>query len=129
MVVIGHEFIDSEVLYKICEISEIEKTPSNSTIYLNWSEENIKLIKFANKNSVNFAIKVNGIKELVFANSFGAKYIVVSNLEFAKIAQKIAENYLFDAKILLEIETDLELEEAILALIDGVIYKKVVVNG
>ena len=64
------------------------------------------------------------IKEAIYANSLNAKYII-SEKELAKAIQKIADNYMFDSKILAVIETNDEIEEIAQSEIDGIIYKSI----
>ena len=47
------------------------------------------------------------------------------DLQKAKEIQKLAENYLFDSKVLLCISLDYEIEHAAKAGIDGVIFWKI----
>ncbi|MDQ1268226.1 MAG: hypothetical protein QG560_869, partial [Campylobacterota bacterium] len=46
----------------------------------------------------------------------------------AKTAQNVAESYLFDAKILVMIEDEDEIEELALLAIDGVIFSNAIVK-
>ncbi len=80
-----------------------------------------------NKNKIEFALKVENITALVYASALGASYIVL-NQELAKTAQKIAENYLFDAKILVHIESEKDIEEIALLGIDGVIFTEAIIK-
>jgi hypothetical protein len=70
---------------------------------------------------------VNNITELVYASAFNASYCIVTQ-KLAKTAQKIAENYLFDTKILVHIENEDEIEEMALLGIDGVIFLEAIVK-
>ena len=45
MLIFGHRFIESENFYHIPNIQAIKNTPPNSTIYLDFSEENLDIIK------------------------------------------------------------------------------------
>ena len=61
----------------------------------------------------------------MYSSIFEAKYIIVPNNLLIQ-AQIIANNYMFDSKILAIIQNDDELEKAILNEIDGVIYKHII---
>ena len=76
------------------------------------------------KNSIEFAIKIDTIKELIFANALNAKYIICK--DNCKQYQELAENYLFDSKILAYIEDENEIEHLALNGIDGVIFKEAI---
>ena len=73
---------------------------------------------------MNCAVKTTSIKEAVYANAMGAKYILPS-AEILQSVQKLAENYLFDSKVLALIENEDEIEQLALKNIDGVIFHKI----
>ena len=127
MLIFGHKFIGSESLYHITDIDGVINTPPSSTVYLEFSEDNLDIIDHANANQIEFALDVNNITELIYASSLNAKYILVSR-EMAKTAQNIAENYLFDAKILVHISDNEEIEELALLGIDGVIFSNAIIK-
>ena len=127
MLIFGHKFIPSESLYHIIDIDSITHTPPSSTLYLKFSEENLDIIEHLNVNKIEFALDVNNITELIYASALGAKYILLSR-EMAKTAQNIAENYLFDAKILAHISDNDEIEELALLGVDGVILSNAIIK-
>ncbi|MDH4944626.1 hypothetical protein [Sulfurimonas sp. C5] len=127
MLLFGHRFIESIKFYHIFDIEDIKNTPSSSTLYLEYSEENLDIIKHLQKNTVPFVLSIKNITELVYASALGASYIAVSK-KLAKTAQNIAENYLFDAKVLTHIEEEDEIEELALLGVDGVIFAQAIVK-
>ena len=127
MLLFGHRFIKSEVFYHIFDIESIKKTPSSSCIYLEFSEENLDIIEHLRLNHTPFALGVTNINELIYAANLEANYIMVSN-SFAKSAQNIAENYLFDSKILAHIKKEAEIEEMALLGIDGIYFAEAIVK-
>jgi len=127
MLLFGHRFIESESFYHIHNIDSIKHTPPASTIYLEFQEENLDIIKHVRVNKIDIAIKVSNITELIYASSLGAKYIVVSK-ESAKHSQNIAETYLFDAKILVMLEDESEIEELATIGVDGVICSNAIIK-
>ena len=127
MLLFGHRFIENENFYHIIDSEAISKTPPNSTIYLEFKENNLDIIKNLNENSVTFALSINTLTELIYASSLGATYIIVSQ-ELAKSAQNIAESYLFDAKILVSIESEESIEEMAELNIDGVIFSNAIIK-
>ena len=127
MLLFGHKFIPSEPLYHIIDIDSIINTPPSSIIYLVFSEENLDIIEHANANQIEFALDVKNIEELIYASALGAKYILLSR-EIAKTAQNIAENYLFDAKILVHITDNAEIEELALLGCDGAIFSNAIIK-
>jgi len=127
MLLFGHRFIQSDNFYHIIDIEAISKTPPNATIFLEFSEKNLDIIKYLNENSVKFVLNINTLTELIYASSLNAIYIVVSQ-ELAKSAQNIAESYLFDAKILVSIENEESIEEMAELGIDGVIFSNAIIK-
>ena len=127
MIFFGHKFIESESFYHVVNIDAIMHTPPSCTIYLEFSEENLDIINHANKNSIALALKVSTTTELVYASALGAKYIIVSK-EQSKTAQNIAENYLFDAKILVMIDDEKDIAELAILGVDGVIYSNAIIK-
>jgi hypothetical protein len=127
MIFFGHRFLAGEHFYHIDSIYSIAKTPSNSTIFLEYDENNLDIIDHLFTNSIKFALHVNDIKELVYAHAMGALYITVEK-DLAKNAQQVANDYLFDAKILVHIDDEDEIEDLALIGVDGVIFAKAIVK-
>jgi hypothetical protein len=121
MLLFGHSFIQNEHFYRIADIDAIAKTPSSSLVYFSFTQENLDIISHCQLNSVRFALKVQNITEIIYASSLGASYIVVPK-ELAKTAQNLANNYLFDAKILVRSDEEEDIEEFALLGIDGILF-------
>lgn len=119
MVLIGDKLIPFEDIFFINNIDEIKQTKSNSTVVFSFDEE---ILTYCFKNEVSCAILVNSIKEAIYSNSLNAKYIICEKDLAIKI-QKIADNYMFDAKNLAMIDDSDEIEMIALNEIDGVFYK------
>jgi len=120
MKIFGHPLIDTEPFYLIENQEEIAKTPSNSVLKI--EKFDIKLMKYCQTNALIYMVDVTNIKEAIFANLIGAKYIKASK-SLAKELMPIAQNYLFDAQILGVISNDLEIEELAKANVDGAWFK------
>ncbi len=127
MLILGHRFLPGESLYHTLSIDSINNTPPSSVIYLEFSEGNLDIIQYARSNHIDFTLSVTDITQLLYASALEAKYILVPK-EMAKTAQNIAENYLFDAKILVNIHEDEEIEEMALLGIDGVIFSNAIIK-
>lgn len=127
MIFFGHRFIESQNFYHVSSIESILNTPPSSTLYIEFSEINLDIITHAALNSMPSAIFVQNITQIVYASSFGASYIIVPK-DLAKSAQNVAENYLFDAKILAMIEDEEEIEELALLGVDGVIFPTAIIK-
>lgn len=127
MLIFGHKFIPSESFYHVTNIDAINHTPPSSTIYLEFSEDKLDIINHASLNGVSMALKIQDVTELIYANALGASYLVVPQ-ELAKTVQGIADNYLFDAKVLVMIEDYEIIEELALLGVDGVICSNAIIK-
>jgi len=127
MLLFGHPYIDFEPFYHIEEIDAIEQTPPNSTLFIHFNEENLDVIRHMQQNRLSFALEVEDITQAVLAHNLDAKYIIV-NEKIAKYVQAVAENYLFDAKVLCRLGRDDDLSEKIIEGIDGVIYAQAIIK-
>jgi hypothetical protein len=127
MYIYGHRFIQSNNFYHIPNIDAIQNTPPNSTIYLDFSEDNLEIINHAISNEVILALGAVNVTEIIYAASLGASFIVVPK-ELSKTAQNIANNYLFDAKILIHITDENEIEELAILGVDGVIFSNAIIK-
>jgi hypothetical protein len=127
MLIFGHPYIKSESFYHIESVEAILHTPSNSTIYIIFNEKNLDLIDYARKNSIKFCLQVASLKELIFAYNLQASYIITSQENIIE-AQKCAETYLFDTKIITLIKDDSEIETMARRSIDGVIYSNAIIK-
>lgn len=119
MILIGDKLVPFGNIYRVFKVEDIKNTPSNSTILFDFEEEKLT---FSYKNKINSAVVITSIKEAIYSNSLGVRYIICQK-ELAIRVQKIAENYMFDSKILAIIESSDEIESIALNEIDGVIYK------
>jgi len=124
MKIIGHPFFNTISFKTIKSIDEIEHTSSKDILLFNNIEQDIEIIKYADINHLPFAIKVNSIKEAIFAHNLDAKYIFAPK-DLAKEIQDIAQNYLFDTLILVEIDSEAEIERFAKLGIDGVLFSKI----
>ncbi len=127
MLLFGHRFIESEPFYHITNIDDIRHTPPNALLTFAFSEENLDIIQHCNANELFFALSIESTTELIYAAALNATYIIVTQ-SLAQRAQKLAQEYLFDAKILVKIEKDAEIEAMALLGIDGVIYPSAVIK-
>jgi len=127
MLLFGHRFIKNESFYYISDVDAIQNTPPSSTVYIKFAEANLDLIEYVNSNDVEFALSVQDVNELVYGSALNAKYLIVKK-ELAKTAQKIAESYLFDSKILVRVQEEDEIEELAILGIDGVIFSNAIIK-
>ena len=122
MILIGDKLVPFESFNKISNIEDIKNTQANSTISFAYDES---LVKYSFDNELNSAVVVSSIKEAIYCNALNVRYIVAQK-SLAKDIQKVAENYVFDSKVLAIIESNDELEEVASFEIDGIVYKNIV---
>ena len=121
MKIFGHPWLPSEAFYPISSIEEIAKTPPNSTVELKPLLVSIELAQYCNQNHIAYALEVETIKDALFANQMGCRYII-THKSLAKELMPIAQNYLFDTQILARISDEEEIEDLAKYGVDGVIF-------
>ena len=122
MILIGDKIIPFNTFTNISTIEEIQNTRANSIISFRYNEN---LLEYSSLNEVIFAVIVKSIKEAIYANALNALYIICDK-QLSKSVQRIADNYMFDSKVLAIIESNEEIEEIAKNEIDGIIYKEVI---
>lgn len=120
MLIIGYPSIPYLSFYQIKSIAQIAQTPSNGLLLFDFD---IELCTHANTQNLSFALHVKNIKELVLANALGTKYFIVDK-SLAINAQKVADDYLFDGKIMLLSMDESDIEFVALNAIDGIIFEE-----
>ncbi|ADG93331.1 conserved hypothetical protein [Arcobacter nitrofigilis DSM 7299] len=119
MIILGDNLVPFEETSFIKELEDITNTKANSTILFDFNES---LLKYSYDNNLFTGVIVHTIKEALYANALHAKYIICDK-PLDKTIQDIAENYMFDSKVLTIIESSNELEIVAMNKIDGAIYK------
>ncbi len=127
MIIYGHRYIDSKQFYHIKDIDSISRTPSNSTLLITFKEANLDLVKYCKANDVAFILEVSSVKEAIFAKNLGAWGVIVER-SLARSVQKIAQEYLFDTKVLCRVESDESIESVAFESIDAVVFKEAIVK-
>jgi hypothetical protein len=122
MKIFGHPWMESETFYSVESIEEIKRTPPNALLHIESLSEYIELVSYCQKNSLMYALKISEIKEAIFANNLGAKYLLCSK-DLAKELTPIAQNYLFDTQIIAYITDESEIAEMAKAGVDGVKFR------
>ena len=122
MIIIGDKLVPFEEVIYIKNIENIKNTKANSTIIFDYDE---KTLEYSYKNNLSSAVVVSSIKEAIYCNSLNVKYII-SEKNLACEIQKIADNYMYDSKNLVIIDSNEEFEQTTIAQIDGVIYRELI---
>ena len=118
MEIFGHNFIENRQFYFISKIEDIKKTASNSVIFSDFDKE---IITYCKNQDILFGIKVKNITELILASASNATFLLVDK-NFSEIAQKIANEYMFDAKVLLLSKNEDDIEFCAINGIDGILF-------
>lgn len=127
MLLFGHPYIPTQPFYHIDSIEALRHTPSNSIVALYFTPENLDIIDHLRRNNVRFALHVDTTTNAVVAHNLGASYLIVLPKHATEI-QKVAEHYLFDAKVLGYIDRETHLEDLIDMRLDGAIYADAVIK-
>ena len=125
MLIFGHPWVDSPKFRKIFAIEEISQSAADEIILLEPLSDSIALARYCQSNQRHFAVTVNSVTEALFANALGSQY-VVCQIEDAPKIQPIAQEYLFDTKILALINSEKEIAKMAALSIDGVIFPQAI---
>lgn len=120
MIIIGgsHAISTNEELYFG---DDIDSSNSNSLICKKFDKNCIAEYAELAKQKVPLLFHVVDIRDLVYACIIGAKYVAV-NKEDAPIMQKIANEYMYDTKVLALIYDEDEIEWVATHSIDGALF-------
>lgn len=119
MIILGDKIVPYENTAFISNKDEIKNTKANSTLIFFYD---VELLKYTFENELPSAVIVTSLTEAIYCNSLNAKYII-SDKHLAIQIQKIADNYMYDSKNLVIINSNDEFEHIAKDEIDGVIYK------
>jgi hypothetical protein len=119
MKLIGHSLIAYEPFYHIQSQEDIIKTPSNAILIFEFDPV---LAAYCQSQKLLFALHVKNIKELILANALGVSYFIVDK-SLAINAQKVADDYLFDGKVMLYSSDESDIEFVALSAIDGILFE------
>ncbi len=125
MLIFGHPWVLSPVFKKAFSKEEIDKISDNEIVLLEPLAESIPLAQYCQSKHITYAITVNEMRNLIFANALEAAYIVCQQGDAIEF-QSVAERYLFDTKILVLIEDEKVIERLARLSIDGVLFPEAI---
>ncbi|UFH58933.1 hypothetical protein [Sulfurovum mangrovi] len=125
MIVIGHPWIESPKFCKVFSEEDIKESAPDTIVLLEPLADSHKLAAYCQKNDIAYAVPVNKLKEAIFANALGASYIICEE-DDAMMVQPIAQEYLFDTRVLVLIHEEKEMTKIARSLIDGVIFAEAI---
>ncbi len=127
MIILGHPDIPFDPLYYVETVEEIAQTPPNATLWLGSFSQSKEISKYCMKNRIHYAVMAESITDALLANALHATYIL-AQIAMAERLQKIAETYLFDAKIVVPIEKEADMEAVARAGIDGIVFQDAILT-
>jgi len=125
MIIIGHPWIESCRFCKVFSEEDIRQSKPNDIVLLEPLIDSLALAHYCQKNTIAYAIPANNLKEGLFANALNASYIVCKEEE-ALLIQPIAQEYLFDSKVLVLIHDEKEIVKIARSGIDGVLFAEAI---
>ena len=127
MLLFGHPRIPNEKFYHVNSIEAVAHTPANSCLLFGYDEEVFELVEHARENDLPFALDIPTLTAAIICENLGAKYLLVSDT-IAKSVQKAADTYLFDAKVLVHVKDEEEIEALAEEGIDGVVFSEAIIK-
>lgn len=127
MLLFGHPYLPSETFYHIESLEAIRRTPPNSVLTLFFSPENLDLIEHLRQHGIRFALHVDSVADAVIGENLRASYLII-NPKHGNEIQKVADHYLFDAKILGYVKDMEHLEPLIDMRLDGAIFANAIIK-
>ena len=125
MIIIGHPWIKSNRFFKVFSIEGIKKSEANDIILLEPLVDSHTYAEHCQANAIPFAVVVNTLDDALFANALGAKYIICEE-DDALMIQPIAQEYLFDTRILVLIHSEKKISKIARGHVDGVIFAEAI---
>jgi NAD(P)H-dependent flavin oxidoreductase YrpB (nitropropane dioxygenase family) len=121
MILIGHPWIKSPEFCRVFSKEDIQKSGSNQIVLLEPLVDSHDLATYCQENTIAYAVVVNTLDDALCANALGASYMICDE-DTALMVQPVAEQYLFDTKVLVLIHSDKEISKIARGGIDGVIF-------
>ncbi|WP_456382909.1 hypothetical protein [Hydrogenimonas sp.] len=125
MIIIGHPDIPYEPFYYVETIEEIAQTPSGATLWLGPYRQTVELARHCHQNGLPYGVMAESLTDALLANALGARYILASEPLASKV-QKAAETYLFDAKVLVPVTDESDMEAVAQVGVDGIIFPQAI---
>ena len=125
MIIIGHPWIESSRFHKVFSEEDIKKSEVDTIVLLEPLVDSVELAKYCQSNDIPYAVSVNTLNEAMFCNALGANFMICEEDE-ACVIQPIAQEYLFDTKILVLIHDEKDISKIARFGIDGVIFAEAI---
>ena len=121
MILIGHPWIESPEFCRAYSKEDIKKSRPDQIVLLEPLVDSHVLAQHCRDNEIAYAVVVNSLDDAIYTNALGAVYMICDE-DTALVIQPIAENYLFDTRVLVLIHSEKEISKIARGGIDGVIF-------
>jgi hypothetical protein len=125
MIIIGHPWVESSRFCKVFSEEDIKKCEADDIVLLEPLRDSHTLARYCQVNQVPYAVVTNSLEEAIFANALGASYIICEE-DDALMIQPVAQEYLFDTRVLVLIHDEKEITKIARGGIDGVIFSEAI---
>jgi len=125
MIVIGHPWIKYQSFCKVFSIEDIKNSKADDIILLEPLVDSHSYAQYCQVNSIAYAVVVNTLDDAIFANALGARYMICEE-DAALMIQPMAQEYLFDTRILVLIHNNKDISKIARGGIDGVVFAEAI---
>ena len=123
MLIFGDNRLLCDKKFKIIDDLDSLKLIENGSIpFFTNIKDQIDFTYFCIDNDISYAVLIKDLNEAIYASIQRASFLMVEK-ELAKQIQELAENYMFDAKVVQIIDKEDEIKKVALAQIDAVVYR------
>ena len=125
MIIVGHPWVKSKKFCKVFSIEEIKTSKPENIVLLEPLVDSYSYAEYCQENNIAYAVVTNSLDDAIFANALGAKFMICEE-EMALMITPIAQEYLFDARVLVLIHNEKEISKIARGGIDGVIFAEAI---
>ncbi|MBD3789974.1 MAG: hypothetical protein IE885_06385 [Campylobacterales bacterium] len=125
MIIFGHPWIKSSHFCKVFSVEDMMQTKAEDIVLLEPLVDSHSLATYCQENHIPYGVVVSTLEDAILANAMGASYIVCEE-DAAFMIQPIAENYLFDAKVLVLIHDTKSISKIARGGIDGAVFTEAI---
>jgi len=125
MILIGHPWIKSPEFCRVFSQKDITSSRADQIVLLEPLVDSHTLAQYCQENGIAYAVVVNTLDEALYANALGASYMICDE-DTALMVQPVAQEYLFDTRVLVLIHSEKEISKIARSGIDGVIFAEAI---
>jgi len=125
MILIGHPWIKSPEFCRVCSEEDIKTSKPEQVVLLEPLVDSHKLAQYCQENQITYAVVVSSLDDAIYANALGAAYMICDE-DTGLMVQPVAQEYLFDTKVLVLIQNEKEISKIARGGVDGVIFARAI---